>query len=273
MTGEQMHEQQQGVERRRLVSPLRVLGFDDHQPARALRKALAKVAHQPEFPKPTEADLTIYPLFREYADARCWYEVWWTHPGLVFDTDPITDFRTVETAPVRIERVTLLPAPDVIPFEVRLAAAAPATLEGLSEQHVRLLGGMDGAREYAEQQRRIAVKLDRTTDVYDWDAYAAAVVGQLWFRSRPLTVAQRTAAAMARYWDAQRAASAAADAVRAQFRNLAAGLELHGAAATLEDLGEKVELLDPLLSSSPDVQTVIQALERGYATNEEYDRG
>ncbi|MFJ5952570.1 hypothetical protein [Streptomyces noursei] len=80
---------------------------------------------------------------------------------------------------MRIARVAVLPAPPVIPLELRLAAAPPVDISHLTEAELTFLGGEDKAREFAERDQRIAIADDSTVDVYDWNACASTVVDQL----------------------------------------------------------------------------------------------
>ncbi|MFJ2819127.1 hypothetical protein [Streptomyces sp. NPDC087294] len=72
--------------------------------------------------------------------------------------------------------------PPVIPVESRLAEIAPVTLDGMSEAEITLWGGREKALEMLRRRRRLAVEGDRTTDIYDWTAWAlsaAAVIDGL----------------------------------------------------------------------------------------------
>jgi len=73
----------------------------------------------------------------------------------------------------------VLPPPDVIPFEERLEAAGAVTLEGLSKAQMALLGGPEAALQMLQRRQRIAVKSDRTVDIYDWDAWGRSAAGTI----------------------------------------------------------------------------------------------
>ncbi|MFJ5952571.1 hypothetical protein [Streptomyces noursei] len=51
-------------------------GINDHTPVRPLRAALAQVATWPHESGRTHADLTLYPVHQDRANAPRWYEVW-----------------------------------------------------------------------------------------------------------------------------------------------------------------------------------------------------
>ncbi|MBV7674163.1 hypothetical protein STHAL_32465 [Streptomyces halstedii] len=68
-------------------------------------------------------------------------------------------------------RAGVLPMPAVILARERLAAAAPVTLDGLAQGHIRLLGGPERALSVLRRRQKLAVEHDRTTDIYDWDAW------------------------------------------------------------------------------------------------------
>ncbi|OEV11342.1 hypothetical protein [Streptomyces nanshensis] len=82
-------------------------------------------------------------------------------------------------------RAGALPAPAVIPVEERLErleAAEPVTLEGMPEEHITLWGGPEKTLRMLRQDRKIAVKNDRSVDIYDWAAWgraAAATIREL----------------------------------------------------------------------------------------------
>ncbi|MFI8977485.1 hypothetical protein ACIGO9_31715 [Nocardia asteroides] len=112
-----------------ICSTIDIIGSDDHRPTRALWTALGEVATWPVVSSRTHADLTIYPVHDLDATDDCWYELWWTHPGVVvragISPEDGDDTAYLELEPVRIEKVCVFPAPLVIPVEQRLAALEP----------------------------------------------------------------------------------------------------------------------------------------------------
>lgn len=144
-------------------------------------------------------DLTVLPRWTEYGAARAarrhaWYDLIWTtpadrifldhrtyahsspaglqYPDLVMEEAIWPRGRLAEILLRRaLGQAGVLPAPEVIPFEERLEAAGPVTLEGVPEAHITLWGGPEKALKLLQRRRAIAVKNDRTVDVYDWDAW------------------------------------------------------------------------------------------------------
>jgi len=236
-----------------LHAPLRIPGSDEHMPVRPLHAALSRVADWPPFSSRTHADLTLYPVHEDDARARCWYELWWTHPTVTHDSHP-WDGEWIETDTARIERIALLPAPPVIPLAQRLAQAPPPDTDTshLSDAELTLWGGADKYRDDRERQHRIAIREDRTVNIYDWDAYAASILDQLTLPARKLTPGQRAAAALARYLTAIRDQDAARASVLAMTANAARA----GDTTPLEHLPDILPLLDPTLATEPHLKAL-----------------
>jgi hypothetical protein len=94
-----------------------------------------------------------------------------------------------------IARAGTLPAPAPIPVADRIAAAPPATLDGLDAARIRVLGGPDEALAVLTRSRDAALRADRTAQSYDWVAWARAAAAVLAPLTPPvLTVKQQAAA-------------------------------------------------------------------------------
>jgi hypothetical protein len=88
-----------------------------------------------------------------------WYDLHWTR-------------KTTTEKRETLGHAGVLPAPPVLPLEAREAAVPPATLDGLSEQQITLLGGPQKALHMVTSRRAQAIRDDHTTSIYDWDTYA-----------------------------------------------------------------------------------------------------
>ncbi|MBF6215795.1 hypothetical protein IU487_32880 [Nocardia puris] len=243
-----------------ILSAVDIIGINDHQPTRALWTALGKIATWPSAPSRTHADLTIYPVHRDEATSDRWYELWWTHPSAVVETDYSIDGGSefVAVEPVRIEAVQVLPAPPVIPVEQRLAELEPLGPVTVTEADRRFFGENAEAqkRDWLESNRRVAVRGDGSTAIYDWAAYAAQVAEILAAQpARSLTPGQRAAAALARLDRARDMVINARASVVGMIGNAVAAADLD----PLGQIARVVELLDPTLAGETEVRKAIDA--------------
>ncbi|MFF3730897.1 hypothetical protein ACFYXM_11385 [Streptomyces sp. NPDC002476] len=168
---------------------LRMYGFDGGTPTHRAYRAITKAAPEILRTGGERLDLTALPRWTEYRAPRpargdAWYDLLWTDPA-DREADEFDDGRGRTAELLRRRAVAPaghLPMPPVIPVETRLAGATPVTLDGMSVGHVTLLGGPERALEVLRRRRRLAVKGDRSTDIYDWDAWgrnAVAVISGL----------------------------------------------------------------------------------------------
>lgn len=206
-----------------LPAALHFAGANDHTPVRAFATALTKIVQRPGVTSRNYADLTIYPVLQDDATGERWYELWWTHRVADIDPGPHADGyqgdRT-ETGAAPIELIAVLPAPPVIPAQQRLAAAPPVDTSHLAAGEIRMLGGEDEARTFLEARQRTAIRTDRTTDIFDWDAYALSLLDQLTtLEPRKLTLGQRAAVSIVRLLDAEAEVAAARSSVLATTQN------------------------------------------------------
>lgn len=173
-------------------------------PTRQLRSLLT---WQPQIDGTTYADLILYPVTDAETTKHRWYDVYYTHRTVTDDGD--IDHQ-------KIRKAVALPAPPVIPVQERLAAAPTPTLQGWTEEKIRVLGGPEKALEFVRRHQEGAIRDDRTPDIYGWEA-AAATYTELLDQVVPLklTAAQRVRVGRARVADAEsELASAKASLIR-----------------------------------------------------------
>ncbi|MFD8609744.1 hypothetical protein [Streptomyces sp. NPDC059631] len=160
---------------------LRMYGFDGGTPTQRPYRAIADAVPEALRVGGERLDLTVLPRWTEYRASRpaiadAWYDLLWTDPverEARTDEDDNDRGRIAELLRGRaVARAGHLPMPPVIPVESRLAGLAPVTLDGMEEGHVTLLGGPKRALEMLRRRQRLAVEGDRSTDIYDWDAWA-----------------------------------------------------------------------------------------------------
>ena len=171
---------------------IRIEGRNGCAPTRRLSAALhSRHPHlTAEVPSRPELTLTLTPratdpwLGLPMARPGAWYDLHWTRRETITGEDGLPELRWVPVA-----RAGALPAPPVLPLEIREAAVPPATLNGLTEQQIALLGGPDKALQMVTQRRALAIRHDRSTDIYDWDAYADTVAARIASLAPPTTAA------------------------------------------------------------------------------------
>lgn len=160
---------------------IRIQGRNNHAPTRRLSAALH--SRHPHLTAPgTESGLVLSILPRStdpwpglpMVEPDAWYDLCWTRRETVTDEHGLAEERWVT-----VKRVGVLPAPPVLPLEVRDAAVPPATLDGMPEAHITLLGGPEKALEMLASRRRLAIRHDHSTDIYDWDAYSDQVAARI----------------------------------------------------------------------------------------------
>lgn len=167
---------------------LQLRGFNDGTPTHSLHAGLYRTDRTILEIGGDQIDLCIVPRrtdhlrgdHRPQAVPSAWYDLIWTPPAA--RDIPADELHAHGT------RVGELPAPPVIPLEKRLAAAPPATLDGLSEAQIRMMGGPEKALDWLEGLRYCAIQSDRTVDIYDWDAYAATTITLI--RALPMPTAE-----------------------------------------------------------------------------------
>lgn len=188
-------------------------GHDDHTPAHAPLAALLRAAGDLlDAPRdPACADLTIRPRRTNrsllspapMATNAAWYDLLWTYPTLVADESVEAILSRAdgdEPSPVPghtvIRRAGVLPQPQPLPAPQRSADTDEITLDGLTAAQIQLMGGPDKALATLTARRDLAITTDRSTDVYDWDQWAAAALETIHGLTAPaLTDAQRAQAA------------------------------------------------------------------------------
>ncbi|MFD7861506.1 hypothetical protein [Streptomyces sp. NPDC059783] len=177
---------------------LRMFGYDGGAPVHRAYGGIAAADRSVLGVGGDVVDLTVLPRWQDrgaaprhlgYATAEAWYELLWTRP----EDRPVLDGRApaprsgaaagfppgrmavaVALARRGHGRAGVLPAPAVIPVEMRLEAAGPVTLEGVPEAYIRLTGGPEGMLAMLRRRQRLAVKGERTVDVFDWAAWGRA---------------------------------------------------------------------------------------------------
>lgn len=167
---------------------LQLRGFNDGTPTHSLHAGLYRTDRTILEIGGDQIDLCIVPRrtdhlrgdHRPQAVPSAWYDLIWT--TVAARDIPADELHAHGTL------VGSLPAPPVIPFEKRLAAAPPATIDHLTEGQIQILGGREKALAWAEGHRRAAVEEDRTVDIYDWDAYAATTITLI--RALPMPTAE-----------------------------------------------------------------------------------
>ncbi|HBF84956.1 MAG TPA: hypothetical protein DD420_35020 [Streptomyces sp.] len=152
---------------------LQLRGYDDGTPVHVLRAALMRTDPGLAGIGGSLIDLCVVPHYTGPANGArlpraagaAWYSLLWASP--VARTVPAYELFALG------RRAAVLPAPKTVPVEDRLAAADPVSLSGLGDAKIRLLGGPERARTVLEERRDAAIRQDRSTDIYDWDAYAS----------------------------------------------------------------------------------------------------
>ncbi|MER7002193.1 hypothetical protein ABT297_03980 [Dactylosporangium sp. NPDC000555] len=197
-----------------------IQGYDGGAPTRALTAALNRLA--PELfaaGDRNRADLTIVPRRDEDRSAAGWYDVYYSHPSVEVIEHPL-DGTHPATTQALIRIAAAIPPPPLIPADERIAAAAPVSLDGLSEEHIRLYGGADEVHTMLTQQRDVAIRDDHSVDAYDWDALAVHVVDLVRELKPPkLNPGQRAHVAAARLLEALERVPAERASLAAHLRN------------------------------------------------------
>lgn len=177
---------------------------DGSTPTRRLR---ALLTWQPHITGTTYADLILYPVVDIDTSKNRWYDVWYTH-RTVDENGDVTH--------KKIRKALTLPAPPVIPVEERLAAAPEPTLDGWTEEKIRMVGGREAALEHVRRHQTTQIRHDRTVDIYDWEQAAQRYTQMLdTIEPLKLTAAQRAHVGRARLATAQdEVASAKASLIR-----------------------------------------------------------
>ncbi|MEU6362213.1 hypothetical protein [Streptomyces albidoflavus] len=244
-----------------LQTPVHILGFDGGAATVKFRGALAKIATWPASAySRTHAELAVYPVLQEDAAATRWYDLYWVHQTVVHfpPTNLAEESGSVGVDFVRIKWIASLPAPPGVPLDQRLAQLPEPSLDGFTPEQIQFLGGEEAALRHLRTQQEIAVRTDRTMEIYDWDAYAATVLPHLQAPVPKLTEGQRAAVALARYLEAQMAAEAARASVLSHFSNAFTK-------GDLDPLGEPgelalaVETVDMTLAEEHPVRRVLDA--------------
>lgn len=190
---------------------LQMYGFDGGTPLHRAREGIAAADPAIFTTGGDRVDLKVLPRWTEYGPRRhrassdAWYDMVWTEPEdrVLLDSrahghsspaerqrlarnledGDVPSWTDEEGAPpprgvlagILLRRALghagVLPPPDVIPFEERLAAAGEVTLEGWSDAQMTLLGGPEGTLRMLQRTQWMAVKHDRTVDIYDWEAW------------------------------------------------------------------------------------------------------
>ena len=206
---------------------IRVEGLNDHTPVRALHAAIREIAPDlVDAYDPTRADLTVWPRRTDIPDSEesatpdAWYDLWWTHSTVTYLEPWDEEDEALDIRHARISRIRSVPPPPRIPLEQRLEAAPPVTLDGLSEEQIRMWGGPGAVRETLEGRQRTALEYDHSVEAYDWAALAERIVEIARGLTPPrLDAGQRAQVAAARLLEARRRLEAARQAMSAHLTN------------------------------------------------------
>lgn len=181
-------------------------GYDGGTPTHAFATALSKADPDLVYLSGDHrADLLVVPRSTQggthRATSTAWYDLYWVHNTvtLAVAEDGLGDvWPRPDTE--RISRAGVLPPPPRIPFEDRLAAAPPPTLDGMSADQVAMFGGPQGVLDILSARQRIALREDHSVAAYDWDSLATTAVGIIRGLGDPpkLTPGQRAQVAAAR---------------------------------------------------------------------------